>query len=199
MVKKCFVPFTYVNGLTESISKQSEYFAPTTKICSKPYFTNNSLFTKLKQKIDHFESCNCVYEINCKQCEAKYYGESVQKLSKRIGQHKTNVKDAVIRNQKPATALAKHCKDNGHKFKFKNAKIMCREKTKFRLRRQEVNYIMKNENVACNFKTDIKNNCAVYYTLIGKNNKKKKQQQLATLSQPTLLTATLELSNDITT
>lgn len=96
----------------------------------------------------------------------------------RFGEHERDVRNAIGKKEKPKTALAKHCVDKAHTFDFDNFKILCRERNKIRLRRQEVNHIIQHQDIACNYKTDTKDSCNAYYTLIKRKKKKKEQQNI---------------------
>ena len=64
-----------------------------------------------------------VYEIPCKGCSKKYYGESGRGLETRIGEHKRAYKTLQLNN-----ALVKHCWDNDHRVDWNNSKMLYRSK-----------------------------------------------------------------------
>lgn len=115
------------------------------------------LFTNLKQKIPKTELSGCVYRIDCNDCPSCYIGETVQKLGARIKQHES---------LKEKTALKQHCDSKNHQFNFNDVKILKRERNKKRLQIQEVNHIVRNDNVTCNFKSDSQHIAPVYCNLI---------------------------------
>lgn len=163
---KRFCGLVYVPGLSESLGKQLEYFIPDVSIASKPPEKISQVFTVTKDKIPLLERSGCVYEITCGQCNKIYIGETIQKLSTRIEQHKYSLTSAQRRAPTNTTALVRHALDYDHNFNFDTPKIKCRENNKRKLQLQEVNHIVMNDNFACNFKEDSDGINASYYNLL---------------------------------
>ncbi|KAI4476487.1 hypothetical protein M0804_013558 [Polistes exclamans] len=85
----------------------------------------NSIFTKLKDKVDKLEQSNLVYKILC-VCDKCYIGQTKKKIKKRLKQHKNDGKPANAQMSN-TTALAKHHFITVHKFKFDERDIFDRE------------------------------------------------------------------------
>lgn len=106
-------------------------------------------------------------------CDQIYIGETTQKLSTRIQQHANSTSETNLNKDNVASALAKHAKITGHKFDFSAPKILQQQQNKRKLQISEVNHIVMNQEIACNFKTDSKHIAPTYFNLlhkfIGKN------------------------------
>lgn len=163
-----YASVTYVPKLTEAIKTQVEYFAPHVKIAPRPPRKNARFFSNLKSRLPKEEKSGCVYKINCNDCDRVYIGETIQKLGSRLKQHKYDVE----KSKKPSTALADHAKSNNHSFNFDDCNILCRERYKQRLRLQEINHIIANDSLTCNFKTDSSFVCPLYYSMLKSNAKR---------------------------
>ncbi|KAI4487237.1 hypothetical protein M0804_005386 [Polistes exclamans] len=117
---KKYIKFPYIKLLANKINKCFKntniklVFYNLTKI--------NSIYTKLKDKVDKFDQSNLVYKIPC-ECEKSYIGQTKQKLKKRLDQHKNDCKPINI-NKTNTTALAEHHFKTGHNFKFDAATIL---------------------------------------------------------------------------
>lgn len=115
-----FISTPYVPGLGEKIAKYLRQFNIT--LAFKPIDKiKDHVFTKLKDKIDKQKRTNVVYEIPCGVCEYKtYIGQTSQFLSKRLEQHKNDVKTKKI----GSTGLVQHTINEGHCFNFDRTKIL---------------------------------------------------------------------------
>lgn len=150
----------------EAISRQVEYFFPEVKVAAKPAQKNGKFFANLKARLDKLDKSGCVYKIPCKgklgeKCEKVYIGETINLLGTRMKQHKGD-----IHNKRETTALCEHAKAAGHECDFEEVQILARERSKKRLRIQEVAQIINYEEVACNYKTDSANFNPTYYSLL---------------------------------
>lgn len=69
---------------------------------------------------DHYETCNIIYLITCKDCHKQYVGQSKGSFRTRLSQHNSNVR------LKRGTSIARHFNDNNHdwfnsRFEIKEA------------------------------------------------------------------------------
>lgn len=140
---------TYIPHMSEAITRQLNYFIPDVKVSSRPPCKNGKFFANLKAKLDKKDKSGCVYKIQFDDCDKIYIGETQQKLGERMKQHTYDTA-----KKKTTMALCEHATSNGHTFDFDGTTILCRERTKQRLRLQEVNSIIRMENITSNFKTD---------------------------------------------
>lgn len=72
-----------------------------------------------KDKLENLEKNNIVYQIDCKNCDASYIGQSLRKLRFRVNEHRRAVNKKNI-----SSALAKHVLETGHSINFKKPKIL---------------------------------------------------------------------------
>lgn len=150
-----FCSLSYIPGVTESLSRQINYFTPHVTVARRPDLKNNRFFSKQKQKLPKDMTSNCVYRIDCLDCENIYVGETTKLIKSRIYQHNNSVAPQNI--IQPKTALAAHANDTQHQFDFKNIKILDRKNNLAKLKTSEINHIIMNQNVTCNFKSDSSN------------------------------------------
>lgn len=159
--RKQYSAMTYIPTVSESLKKNFQYFAPDISLALRPPNKNAKFFTNLKSRLGKMEKSGCVYKVECADCDCVYVGETKQKLGERMKQHAYDVS-----KEKTTTALADHATQTRHSFKFDDVSILCREKNKQRLRLQEVNHIIRNEDHACNFKKDSASINPIYYSML---------------------------------
>lgn len=159
---------TFVPGFSEPIKEIFKQDIPNLTVAPKPFFKISSFFAKRKDRINLEDQSGMVYKINCLQCEKCYIGETTQKLSTRINQHKNNVRNGAT--MKNPTALVKHGVTANHLFDFQNVQSLCQERNKRKLQLQEINQIIIHRETACNFKTDSDEVSPLYYNLVKFSN-----------------------------
>ena len=108
------------------------------------------------------EQKDMVYEIKCTNCEKVYVGETKQKISARIRQHKNTCKNTYFGAH---TALSTHAQETSHKFDFDNVSCLEREGNDRKRKILEAIHITRRENTV-NFKSDTENLSKVYNNLI---------------------------------
>ena len=85
------VGIPYVHGMAERIKrtlksyKINTYFIPQNKI--------RQGLVHPKEKIQKEETCGCIYEVSCLNCNKVYIGETGRSLKTRIQEHQTDVKN----------------------------------------------------------------------------------------------------------
>ncbi|KAI4474386.1 hypothetical protein M0804_014887 [Polistes exclamans] len=141
--------------LTDSISSKLVFciknsFEHVTLSSSFPEVKINSIYTKLKDKVDKLEQSNLVYKIPY-VCDKCYIGQTKQKLKKRLQQHKNDCKP-INAQKSNITALAEHHFITGHKFKFDETNILDKEDSWYKRNISEMYHITKNNTV--NYRTD---------------------------------------------
>lgn len=114
--------------------------------------TTRSLFSKIKHKDEKMMTKNLVYKFDCVDCNKIYIGESKQKISSRIYQHKHSCKPTS--NVQP-TALSIHSLELEHTFDFDNFQILAKESDDKKRKILEAIHIIGNREEAVNFKTDV--------------------------------------------
>lgn len=159
-----YCSMTYIPQLTDTLKGQIKYFIPSVKLAPKPPYKNDQFFAGLKQKIKKEEKAGVVYKISCNDCPTVYIGETLQKLGKRVGQHRNDC--TKTDTNKNTTALARHSIDEKHQFNFDDVEILQTERIKRRLQIQEINQIILNEDNACNYKTDSQHVSPGFYNLV---------------------------------
>ena len=75
------------------------------------------------QKNSNLEKSNVVYEINCKDCDYKYVGETKRNVKYRIKQHKNDEKQGGLKSN-----VAFHHLDKNHTIDYDNIDIRYNEK-----------------------------------------------------------------------
>ena len=102
--------FTYF----EDTSKKLWRILRSHKIRSTFYTENtlHKLLCKPKDRVATEDKNNIVYEIDCSNCEAVYFGESKRSLKSRSDEHKRSVRNCDCDKNE----IAKHCWDADHNF-----------------------------------------------------------------------------------
>ncbi|KAG4074523.1 hypothetical protein HA402_005745, partial [Bradysia odoriphaga] len=125
---KQFVGMTYVENLTEQISKMIRQVVPNLMVAPRPISKVGEIFTDLKQKLTTDQQSLVVYRIRCKVCNKWYIGETSWCLCDRGKAHESDVKNKEKNPNK--TALVKHVVDTGHEFDFNAKEILKRVRKK---------------------------------------------------------------------
>ena len=92
-------------------------------ICKILQTTLRSQLPKPKDHIPWENRNNAVYQLNCKDCEAVYVGETQQTLNIRAEEHITAIKSASKKSH-----TAEHCWKYNHDFDWKHKKVLDFEK-----------------------------------------------------------------------
>ena len=102
--------FTYF----EDTSKKLWRILRSHKIRSTFYTENtlHKLLCKPKDRVATEDKNNIVYEIDCSNCEAVYFGESKRSLKSRSDEHKRSVRNCDCDKNE----IAKHCWEADHNF-----------------------------------------------------------------------------------
>lgn len=123
-------------------------------------------YTDLKPKTPKELVSNVVYKIPCNDCDRAYVGETSRYLKIRLSEHERSVRPHNLLLHTNKTALAQHCENTGHKFRFEETKIVAKQNNRRKRQFQEMIHIKKNKTV--NRKEDTQNLCTSYYNLISK-------------------------------
>lgn len=158
--KPIYISTPYISNISEKIN----YILKPHNIilAHKPTNTIKQLFhSKLKDKTPIEKQTNCVYEIPCLHCKKSYYGQTKRYLNTRLYEHKRST--TLLSDN--STGLSKHTNTTGHKFDFKNAKVLNIEKNKIARTFLEMTHIFKNKDNVNNYK-DIENLSNIYHNLL---------------------------------
>ena len=94
-----------------------------TDLIRSTFYTKNALrklLCKPKDRDASEDKNNIVYEIDCSNCEAVYYGESKRSLKLRSYKHKSYVKNCDCDNNE----IAKHCWEADDNFSWSWKKVI---------------------------------------------------------------------------
>lgn len=122
----------------------------------------NSIYTRLKDKVDKWEQSQVVYKIPG-ECGKFYIGQTKQKLKKRLDQHRCDCKPINILKTN-STALAEHHFSTEHNFKFDMATIVDIEDDWFKRNVSEMIHIKRNNTI--NLRTDTNNLSSIYNDIL---------------------------------
>ena len=102
----------YVEGTSEKLRR----ILRSHKIRSTFYTENTlrKLLCKPKDRVATEDKNNIVYEIDCSNCEAVYFGESKRSLKSCSNEHKRSVRNCDCDQNK----IAKHCWEADHNFSW---------------------------------------------------------------------------------
>lgn len=194
-------PVTYIQHVTDKIQRIMENKNPRLKIAYKPNNQlGNSVFTKLKQKVEKEDRTNCVYKIPCsdRNCAKSYIGQTKNQLKKRLGQHKTSVR--AFKDGKPVhglndnddcTALVLHSHKTGHYPDFDKTTIVDAEPHLSRRLSLESLHIYCNNTY--NKRRDIQNISKTYAEVLENVKRSFKSNEYKNFRLATLEPSTVEL------
>ena len=108
----------YVEGTSEKLTRILR--------SHKTFYTENTLhklLCKPKYRVATEDKNNIVYEIDCSNCEAVFFGESKRSLKSRSDEHKRSVRNCDCDKNE----IAKHCWEADHNFNWDQKKVVDRE------------------------------------------------------------------------
>ena len=103
-------------------------------------YTLRKLLCKPKDQVATEDKNNILYEIDCSNCEAVYFGESKQSLKLRSDEHKKSVRNYDFHKSE----LAKHCWEADHDFSWDQMKVIDRESRLIDRKIKETVHSLKN-------------------------------------------------------
>ena len=111
----------YIQGLSEQLKRALNKH--NIKATFYTQTTLRSLLSKPKDPIPKEDRNNAIYQLNCKDCEAVYVGETKRTLNIRAEEHITAIKSASKKSH-----TAEHCWKYNHDFDWKHKKVLDFEK-----------------------------------------------------------------------
>ena len=109
------------------------------------FYTENTLcklLCKPKDQVATEDKNNIVYQIDCNNCEAVYFGESKQSLKSRSDEHKRSVRNC----DSDKNEIVKHCWEADHNFSWDQKKVVDRESRLIPRKMKETIHSLKNPN-----------------------------------------------------
>ena len=109
------------------------------------FYTENTLRKlpcKCKDRVATKDKNNIVYEIDCSNCEAVYFGESKRSLKSRSDEHKRSARNCDFDKKE----IAKHCWEADHNFSWNQKKVIDRENRLISGKIKETILSLKNPN-----------------------------------------------------
>ena len=82
--------------------------------------TLHKLPCKPKDRVATKDKNNIVYEIDCSNCQAVYFGESKRPLKSRSDEHKRSVRNCDCDKNE----IVKHCLEADHNFNWDQKKVI---------------------------------------------------------------------------
>jgi len=116
--QRSFFTIPYVKSVSES-------FLPITKKYGfdTAYFVPNILnkiIRKGKDKIDPKSQNDCVYKINCLNCDMSYVGQTKRQLGTRVKEHMSDIK----KKNGVLSVVSNHKLENNHEMKWSEVAIL---------------------------------------------------------------------------
>ena len=130
----------YVEGTTENLRS----ILRSHKIRSTFYTEKalRKLLCKPKDRVATEDKNNIVYDMNCSNWEAVYFGESKRSLKSRSDEHKRYVRNCDCGKNE----IAKQCWEADHNFNWDQKKVIDRESKLIRRKIKETIHSLKNPN-----------------------------------------------------
>ena len=136
---KGMVVIPYVQGVSERL--QRVFNKHNIQTAMKPTNTLKNILVHPKDKRDDQETCDCVYEVPCKNCKQVYIGETGRPFGTRLEEHKKEAekiaekkytraarKDSVDETHK--SAITDHVAQQNHVIDWKSAKVIDKDSCK---------------------------------------------------------------------
>ena len=127
----------------ESTSEKLRRILRSHKIRSTFYTENTlrKLLCKPKDRVATEDKNDIVYEIDCSNCEAVYFGESKRSLKSHSDEHKRSFRNCNCDNE-----ITKHCWEADHNFNWDQKKVIDRESRLIPRKIKETIHSLKNPN-----------------------------------------------------
>ena len=134
------INLAYIEGTSEKL----QCILRSHKIRSTFYteMTLCKLLCKPKDRVATEDKNNIVYEIDCSNCQAVYFGESKRSLKLRSDEHKRSVRNCDCDKNE----IAKHCWEADHNFSWDQMKVIARESRLVPKNIKETIHYLKNPN-----------------------------------------------------
>ena len=104
--------------------------------------TLRKLLCKPKDRVAPEDNNNIVYEIDCSNCQAVYFGDTKRSLKSRSNEHKRSVRNCDCDKNE----IAKHCWEADHNFNWDQKKVIDRESRLIPRKTKETMHSLKNPN-----------------------------------------------------
>ena len=104
--------------------------------------TLHKLLCKPKDRVATEDKNNIVYEIDCSNCQAVYFGESKRSLKSRSDEHKRSVRNCNCDKNE----TAKHCWEADHNFNWDQKKVIDRDSRLIPRKIKKTIHSLKNPN-----------------------------------------------------
>ena len=107
----------YVSGVSEALSRKIRKLG--VKVHAKPTNTIRSQLVHPKDKPGKLQASGVIYQIDCKDCEENYIGETERNLHKRVKEHK-----------RESSPMGEHL-SHQHQFEEDNVQVIDKEERWF--------------------------------------------------------------------
>ena len=134
------INLTYVEGTSEKLWCILRFHE-----IKSTFYTENTLrklLCKTKNRVATEDKNNIIYEIDCTNCEAVYFGESKRSLKLHSDEHKRSVRNYDCDKNE----IAKHCWEAYHNFSWDQKKVIDRENGLIPRKIKETMHSLKNPN-----------------------------------------------------
>ena len=115
---------------------------PAPRFYGQPKIHKPGVSIRPKDQVATEDKNNIVYENDCSNCEAVYFGESKRSLKSRSDEHKRSVRNCDCDKNE----IAKHCWEADHNFNWDQKKVVDREGRLIPRKIKETIHSLKNPN-----------------------------------------------------
>ena len=143
----------------------------------KPHNTLKNILVHPKDKREAAKTCECIYEIPCKNCNKTYIGETGRAFGTRLEEHKSEAEKMAKKKFTRATrkdsldetfksAVTDHVAQDNHVIDWKGAKIVDKDSCRFTRWIREAIWIRKRGDKTINRDEGTYNLSHVYNQLL---------------------------------
>lgn len=168
--QKQYISCNYINGLSEKIQKQYTKINPQYTIAHKSSNNIKKTHNAKKDIISKMKKSELIYQMDCKDCDKIYIGQTGQFLGSRMYQHKADYNKRHLLKNKHKTSATQHSILTDHQFNYDNPSIIHMEQQKSKRNTLEMIYITKEREKVVNVKSETEKLSSTYQQLIDQPN-----------------------------
>jgi len=138
--KNDYFTIPYVSSISESFLPIADRFG--FHMAYSIPNTLNRFIKRGKDKTGPMSQSECVYMINCTNCDASYVGQTKRQLATRIKEHKGDIN----RKNGSLSVISNHRLENNHEFNWSGTRILDKESSYTKRLVSEMVFIKKQKN-----------------------------------------------------
>jgi len=134
----------YINGITDMVTSSIKKTNKNSKfiVGYRCLHKLNKIIKTHKAPNQLVHNSNVIYQINCRDCNASYVGQTKRQLKTKVKEHRNNIK----LDSKNHTVISEHIITKNHSFDWDKVKILDHETNYFKRLVSEMIHIKEQKN-----------------------------------------------------